>query len=171
MLCWGLCVSSFGREKNLKKCTCTWEVEDWVCFSTYSTYQLESSVYQFVSDCKGMEGRWGAWNTMAGAVTCFRSDLSFPCPVLCERCKDTSSDSWCVSVRDSFRLKHWMVINLQPAGLHCEEKIAVLEKRILTPRKQEMSDKGDVLSSETNWELGSLLYVLQGSAGVQVSDA
>lgn len=64
-----------------------------------------------------------------------------------------------------------MVSNLQPAGLHCEEKTAVLEKRILTPREQEMSDKGDILASETNWEFGSLWYVLQGSAGVQVSDA
>lgn len=53
-----------------------------------------------------------------------------------------------------------MVINLQPAGLHCEEKIAVLEKRILTPREQEMSDKGDILASETNSEFGSLWYVL-----------
>lgn len=92
-------------------------------------------------------------------------------PVLCERCKDTSSVSWCVSVRESFRLKHWMVINLQPAGLHFEEKIAVLGKRILTRREQETCDRGDVLASETNSELGSLLYVLQGSAGVQVSDA
>lgn len=39
-----------------------------------------------------------------------------------------------------------MVINLQPAGLHFEEKITVFEKRILTPRKQEMSDRGDVLA-------------------------
>lgn len=99
---------------------------------------------------------------MAGAVTCFRADLSFPCPVLCERCKDTSSDSSCMSVRESFRLKHWMVINLQPAGLHFEEKIAVLEKRILTPREQEMSGRGGILASEANLELGSLLYVLQG---------
>lgn len=76
-----------------------------------------------------------------------------------------------MSVRESFRLKHWMVINLQPAGLHFEEKIAVLGKRILTHREQEMCDRVDVLASETNLELGSLLYVLQGSAGVQVSDA
>lgn len=76
-----------------------------------------------------------------------------------------------MSVRESFRLKHWMIINLQPAGLHFEEKIAVLGKRILTPREQETCDRGDVLASETNSELGSLLYVLQGSAGVQVSDA
>lgn len=76
-----------------------------------------------------------------------------------------------MSVTESFRLKHWMVINLQPAGLHFEEKIAVLGKRILTRREQEMCDRGDVLASETNSELGSLLYVLQGSAGVQVSDA
>lgn len=64
-----------------------------------------------------------------------------------------------------------MVIYLQPSGLHCEKKIAVLEKRILTPREQEMSDRGDILASETNLELGSFLYALQGSAGVQASDA
>lgn len=44
-----------------------------------------------------------------------------------------------------------MVIYLQPAGLHCKEKIAVLEKRILTPREQEMSDRGDILASEANY--------------------
>lgn len=92
-------------------------------------------------------------------------------PVLCERCKDTLSDSWCVSVREFFRLKHWMVINLQPAGLHFEEKIAVLGKRILISREQDTCDRGDVLASQTNLELGSFLHVLQGSAGVQVSDA
>lgn len=97
---------------------------------------------------------------MAGAVTWFRSDLSSPCPVLCERCKDTSSDSLCVSVRESFRLKDWMVINLQPAGLHFEEKIAMLEKRILIPGEQEMSDRGDGLASETNLELVSYRGVL-----------
>lgn len=64
-----------------------------------------------------------------------------------------------------------MAINLQPAGLHFKEKIAVLEKRILTPREQEISDRGDVLALETDLELGILLYVLQGSAGVPVSDA
>lgn len=64
-----------------------------------------------------------------------------------------------------------MVINLQPAGLHFEEKIAVLGKRILISREQDTCDRGDVLASETNLELGSFLHVLQGSAGVQVSDA
>lgn len=29
----------------------------------------------------------------------------------------------------------------------------MLEKGILTLREQEMSDRGDVLASETNWEL------------------
>lgn len=129
-----------------------------------------SSVYQFVSGCKGVAGSWELGTPwlelwLVSGLTCASRALC------CVRDADTSSDGSSGSVKESFRLKHWLVINLQPAGLRFKEKIAVLEMRILTPREQETSDRGDVLASETNLELGRLLYVLQGSAGVQVNDA